>query len=352
MNIIIREPTLEDMNSFIDAMRDSESMHRPWVKAPKTSMEFSDYFMRSQQSTQKSFLVCNESGNIVGVFNVNEIVRGFFQCAYLGFYVVANFACHGYMSAGIKLVSEKVFNEMKLHRLETNIQPENIRSINLVKNNGFRKEGYSPHYLQINNEWRDHERWAMTLKDFKAINKAEKIDKLGIVTLQENQINEIVSAFKKIGWNKPVSIYKAYIRQESQNLRSTFFASINGQFCGYVTIKWKSDYQSFGSNNTPEICDLNVLPDFRKKGIGTLLIQHCENSAKNNGYTEIGLGVGLTADYGDAQRLYIRLGFVPDGQGLHYKYKIANYSEKVIVDDDLLIFLSKKLNKAIDSNVT
>ncbi len=344
MNIIIREPVLEDMDSFIDAMRGSESLHHPWVKAPKTSVEFSDYFNRYQQSNQKSFLVCNESERIVGVFNVNEIVRGFFQSAYLGFYAVADYAGHGYMSAGLKLVLQKIFNEMKLHRLEANIQPDNIRSICLAKNNGFRKEGYSPHYLQINEEWRDHERWAMTFEDFKSTNKTERIDKLEIGTLQENQINEIVSAFKKIGWNKPDSIYKAYIKEENQNLRSIFIATIKGQFCGYVTLKWKSDYQSFSSNNIPEICDLNVLPDFRKKGIGALLIQQCENTAKNDGYTEIGLGVGLTADYGNAQRLYIRLGFIPDGHGLHSKYKIANYSEKVIVDDDLVIFLRKKLH--------
>ncbi len=170
------------------------------------------------------------------------------------------------------------------------------------------------------------------------------MNKLEISTLKENQINEIVSAFKKIGWNKPDSIYKAYINEENQNLRSTFVAMLNGQFCGYVTIKWKSDYQSFSSKNIPEICDLNVLPDFRKQGIGTSLIQHCENKAITHGCTEIGLGMGLTADYGSAQRLYIRLGFVPDGHGLHYKYKIANYSEKVIVDDNLVIFLSKKLH--------
>jgi ribosomal-protein-alanine N-acetyltransferase len=30
-----------------------------------------------------------------------------------------------------------------------------------VKKNGFAKEGFSPKYLQIEGEWRDHERWAI-----------------------------------------------------------------------------------------------------------------------------------------------------------------------------------------------
>src|SRR3990167_1714067 len=235
--LTIREPTLEDEDAFIVAMQRSQDLHRPWVKPPQTPQEFSDYFQRNQQSNQKSFLVCDLSGNIVGVFNVSEIVRGFFQNAYLGFYVVADYDGQGYMSAGLKLVLQKIFNDMELHRLEANIQPDNIRSINLVKNNGFRKEGYSPRYLKINNEWRDHERWAVTLEDFNQNNKVKVIDKLEICTLNDVHIEEIVSAFKSIGWNKPKSIYETYIKEENQNLRSIFIAKFHGQFCGYVTIK-------------------------------------------------------------------------------------------------------------------
>lgn len=164
--VLIREPMLEDENTFITAMQNSQTLHRSWVKSPQTPQEFRDYFQRSQQINQKSFLVCDTSENIAGVFNISEIVHGFFQNAYLGFYATTDYAGKGYMTAGLKLILQKVFNEIELHRLEANIQPENIRSINLVKNNGFRKEGYSPHYLKINEEWRDHERWAMTREDW------------------------------------------------------------------------------------------------------------------------------------------------------------------------------------------
>lgn len=164
--IIIREPRLEDKDAFIAAMQRSQNLHHPWVKSPKTPQEFSDYFQRYQQSNQKSFLVCDQLGSIAGVFNISEIVRGLFQNAYLGFYAVTDYDGQGYMSAGLKLVLQKVFKEMELHRLEANIQPDNICSISLVKNNGFRKEGYSPRYLKINDEWCDHERWAITYEDW------------------------------------------------------------------------------------------------------------------------------------------------------------------------------------------
>lgn len=70
------------------------------------------------------------------------------------------------MSAGLKLVLHSVFTELKLHRLEANIQPGNIKSIQLVQSNGFKKEGYSPRYLKIQDEWRDHERWAITYENW------------------------------------------------------------------------------------------------------------------------------------------------------------------------------------------
>lgn len=174
--VFIRELKIGDKEAFISAMQISKSLHDSWVNPPTTADAFDEYFQRYQQSNQKSFLVCDEKQNIVGVFNISEIVRGHFQSAYLGFYVVASFAGQGYMSAGLKLVLAKIFNDLKLHRIEANIQPENLKSIQLVKTNGFRYEGFSPRYLRINNKWRGHEHWAMTYEDY-IINNEEVLKK-------------------------------------------------------------------------------------------------------------------------------------------------------------------------------
>ena len=165
--VFIREPKIEDKNAFLQAMHRSRTLHYPWVHSPQTEEEFHHYLQRYQQDNQKSFLVCDPSGHIAGVFNVNEIVRGLFQSAYLGFYASADYAGKGYMSEGLNLVLKKAFTEMSLHRLEANIQPDNTRSILLVQSKHFRQEGYSPRYLKINGEWRDHERWAITYEDWK-----------------------------------------------------------------------------------------------------------------------------------------------------------------------------------------
>lgn len=202
-NVMVREPKIEDQESFLRAMQDSQGFHHPWVKPPLTIKEYEDYLSRAQQPNQKCFLVCHQSKDILGVFNISEIVHGVFQNAYLGFYSVAHHAGKGYMSAGLKCVLRYVFDEMKLHRLEANIQPENMRSIQLVKHHGFRYEGFSPRYLKINGEWRGHEHWAMTAEDYIADSPAVlKKDHVNLVPyhpqwpmMAQAEIDKIKSVF-------------------------------------------------------------------------------------------------------------------------------------------------------------
>lgn len=166
MNLRIREPVLADANQFIKTMQNSVSLHSPWTIAPKTFEKFEKYITRCQLPNQKGFLVESAEGEIAGVLNISEIVLGCFQSGYLGYYATIDYVGKGVMSTALKLVLKNAFEEMKLHRIEANIQPGNERSIQLVKFNGFRKEGVSPRYLQIDGKWCDHERWAITYEDW------------------------------------------------------------------------------------------------------------------------------------------------------------------------------------------
>jgi ribosomal-protein-alanine N-acetyltransferase len=102
-----------------------------------------------------------DTGELAGYVGISEIVRGSFQSAYMGYYAFAGQEGQGLMRETLQLVLRVAFDEMKLHRVEANIQPENAASIALVRSIGFQKEGYSPRYLKIRGRWRDHERWAI-----------------------------------------------------------------------------------------------------------------------------------------------------------------------------------------------
>jgi ribosomal-protein-alanine N-acetyltransferase len=162
----VRRPVEADAAEFVALMQASAALLHPWGEYPTTIERFEHYLRRRALPDHEGFLVCElGSGAIAGVININSIVRGFFQSGYLGYYVGAPFARRGYMTEGLRLVTRYAFDELKLHRLEANIQPGNAASIALVRKCGFRCEGYSPRYLQILGQWRDHERWALLADD-------------------------------------------------------------------------------------------------------------------------------------------------------------------------------------------
>jgi [ribosomal protein S5]-alanine N-acetyltransferase len=158
----IRRPRADDCDEFINLIRASTALHDPWVDMPNTPERFEIYLRSRQSTTDDGYLICDlASTKIVGVINLNCIVRGFFQSAYLGYAVGAPYARQGYMTEGINLVTRHAFAQLNLHRVEANIQPTNAASIALVRKCGFHKEGFSPNYLRVAGEWRDHERWAL-----------------------------------------------------------------------------------------------------------------------------------------------------------------------------------------------
>jgi ribosomal-protein-alanine N-acetyltransferase len=162
-SVYLRKPTTEDKLPLIEAYAQSKFLHEPFVFAPINI----DLYI----AQENCYLVCDKAHhNIIGTFNISNIVRGWFQSGYLGYAVFAPFQQQGLMYQGLLLVIEQAFTTLNLHRLEANIQPENIASINLVAKAGFIKEGYSKDYLRVGGkEWKDHERWAFINKNWKEI---------------------------------------------------------------------------------------------------------------------------------------------------------------------------------------
>ena len=165
--IRLRPISLKDEAEFLRAVRRSRRLHRPWVYPPATKARFRRYVKTQRRPTRISYSVRAATGELVGLINISEIVRGAFHSGYLGYYAFAPYQRRGFMLAGLSAAIARVFRDHGLHRLEANIQPKNRESIALVKRLGFRREGFSPRYLKIGGRWRDHERWAVTVEDWK-----------------------------------------------------------------------------------------------------------------------------------------------------------------------------------------
>jgi [ribosomal protein S5]-alanine N-acetyltransferase len=163
----LSQPSARDSDEFVAAARASAGLQHPWVSAPDTPERYAAFLGRAGREDHQSYLVRHdECGGLVGYVNINNIVRGALRSGYLGYAGFASHAGRGLMTAGLRAVVSDAFATLGLHRLEANIQPDNSRSLHLVQGLGFRREGFSPRYLMIGGEWRDHERWAVLAEDW------------------------------------------------------------------------------------------------------------------------------------------------------------------------------------------
>jgi ribosomal-protein-alanine N-acetyltransferase len=169
VDIALAHPSPADADEFIAAAIDSASLHAPWLSAPDSAARFTAFLNRATREDQASYLIRHTGcGGLVGYVNVNNIVRGALRSGHLGYAAFRSHAGRGMMTAGLAAVVTDAFASIGLHRLEANIQPDNARSLNLVRRLGFRREGFSPSYLLIDGQWRDHERWAVLAEDWNA----------------------------------------------------------------------------------------------------------------------------------------------------------------------------------------
>jgi ribosomal-protein-alanine N-acetyltransferase len=158
--VYLRPVARRDRTEFLSLMQLSRTLHEPWIQPPLSNLAFHNYVARTHRDDHEGLLVCcREDDGIAGVININNIVRGSFLSASLGYYAGAPHVGRGYMREGLELVKRYAFMELGLHRLEANIQPDNVSSLALVKRCGFCFEGLSPAFLFIAGRWRDHERW-------------------------------------------------------------------------------------------------------------------------------------------------------------------------------------------------
>ena len=165
--VVIREPRATDEDEYLERVRSSRALHRPWTYLGEHPEAFHELLIRAASPAEAVFLICRvEDGAIVGIASLSQIFRGNFGNAYLGYSAFAPYEGQGYMAEGLHLVLREAFGPLGLHRVEANIQPDNGRSIALAEGIGFRREGFSPRYLKIGGRWRDHVRYAILAEDF------------------------------------------------------------------------------------------------------------------------------------------------------------------------------------------
>ncbi len=162
--------------------------------------------------------------------------------------------------------------------------------------------------------------------------------------MKEEDIDYFTNCFLDLKWGNRRNVLKEYFSEQKLLKRNVLVAEYNGSPVGYITLVYNAQVGPFAKKQIPEIKDFNVLPPYRKLGIGGLLMDCIEAVAKDKS-SYVTLGVGMNKDYGSAQRMYVKRGYIPDGSGLWYGNKNLMPYENCQNDDDLNLYFIKQLTE-------
>ncbi len=170
-----------------------------------------------------------------------------------------------------------------------------------------------------------------------------KDDELVIRNMEEADAQIFYDEYTAQGWHPEVAYYLMRLKDQAEGKCVALTAVYQGHPAGSVYVYLTVHDGPFKGKGYPEIFDFGVLKKYQKKGIGNRLMDVAEQIAGQHADT-VCLGVGLCDAYGSAQRMYVKRGYIPDGSGVWYQGKpCVQYETVCTIDDDLILFLSKKL---------
>jgi ribosomal-protein-alanine N-acetyltransferase len=309
-HVHLRRPSLRDAGEFAERVRASRQLHGRWVSPPASHEDFAAYVKRARGEDLEALFVCrNSDGAIVGVFNLSQIFRGPLRSAYLGYYAFEPFAKRGYMKEGLRLVVRHAFGELQLHRLEANVQPENVRSTKLVREYGFRLEGQSPRYLKLGGRWRDHQRWAITTEVVPGT--APAAAKSGPVTLREvssanwRDVMSVRAARGQVKWVAPIGNYLALCRYSG--VWNPIAIEADGAIVGFLM--WGRDPDDLSYWLGGVVVDRSQ----QRKGYGRAALEAAITMLRSKPGCDV-IALSYRPENVVAARLYASLGFAETGE--------------------------------------
>ena len=169
-----------------------------------------------------------------------------------------------------------------------------------------------------------------------------KAEALQIRSMRPEDAREIYTTYLSYNWHPVLETYENYYREQEAGERLVFIAEYEGRVSGLCTLVLPPTEGPWANQGYPEIVDLTVFYHVHNRGIGSKLLDAAESEAAKRA-DMVYLAVGVHGGYGAAQRLYIKRGYIPDGSGVWYRGKPLEPYAPCCNDDDLLLFLSKKL---------
>jgi len=168
--LIVRLGRAADADAIAEFYRSDQDHQRPY--SPLLEEYFDPLFWRDSIEQARiefdagrscrTFLFELDDMTVIGSATLSQIFRGLFQACYLGYVIAATHEGRGLMHEALEALIGFGFDQLNLHRIMANYQPNNMRSKAVLERLGFVTEGLAAKYLFINGDWRDHVLTALT----------------------------------------------------------------------------------------------------------------------------------------------------------------------------------------------
>lgn len=339
--VLIRPARIEDAASIVDAERAIAKEPGIFCSEPsELKIENVVETITSAMDGKAIYIVAESNGKLIGhAFLEFQSLKSLRHVADLNIAVYQGWQRKG---IGAKLLQEIIQLAKKseiIEKIQLNVRASNLGAISLYKKMGFKEEGRLKNRVKVNHNYIDDIVMGMDL------NLPTFSDNISIRLLEKGDIQILISNFC-FNWSSheaTANKWNYYLKEHLEKTRAVFVLEYEKAIIGYGSLLYFSKYPYFKKAKIPEINDVWIAKDHRHKGFGKMLIQKIENFAAIEGYKTLGIGVGLYADYGIAQKLYFRLGYEPDGKGVTYNYQTVVPGKSYPLDDELILWLTKEI---------
>ena len=163
--LVLRPPRTGDVAEIRRCLRRNVEHLRRWNPAPppgedsSSITEVSKAILKQRRDWKHGagfvFMVSTkeEPGRFIGKVALSGIMRGAMWGAYLGYWVDGEVQARGLAPEGIAAVLDFAFGTARLHRIQSAIMPDNLRSLRVIEKLGFRREGLAER-LKTDNDLR------------------------------------------------------------------------------------------------------------------------------------------------------------------------------------------------------
>ena len=97
-----------------------------------------------------------EPERVIGRLSFSNVIRGALLSCHAGYHMDQGELRKGYMKEALSAGCEYMFSELRLHRIQADVMPHNLASIQTVESCGFRRQGLNEQYMCIAGKWQDH----------------------------------------------------------------------------------------------------------------------------------------------------------------------------------------------------